>query len=109
MQGNVLQLPFGDERLVAIHCLDLVDRVEFLQECSRVMGCRGLLIVDALNRHSYGLILKRLGFRLGLLFADRLDEMDKGLPLPRGAACILLAWPALIYRQRAAMVCRPFR
>jgi ubiquinone/menaquinone biosynthesis C-methylase UbiE len=77
VQGDALQLPFGDESLdaiVAIHCFDLLDRVGFIQECNRVLRCGGLLIFDALNRHSYKLILKRLGRFLGPLFAGRLSD-----------------------------------
>jgi ubiquinone/menaquinone biosynthesis C-methylase UbiE len=77
VQGDALQLPFGDgnlDAIVAIHCFDLVDRVGFLQECNRVLYRQGLLIFDALNRHSYKLILKRLGLLLGPQFAKRLDK-----------------------------------
>lgn len=77
VQGDAIQLPFRGESLdaiVAIHCFDLLDRVGFIQECNRVLRCGGLLIFDALNRHSYKLILKRLGRFLGPLFAGRLND-----------------------------------
>jgi SAM-dependent methyltransferase len=66
VQGDCLCLPFASSSLgciVAIHCLDHVDRVQFLHECRRVLGQGGLLIFDALNRHSYKLPLKRLRHR----------------------------------------------
>lgn len=72
IQGDALHLPFWNGSLdviMALHCFDLLDRARFLQECSRVLRSGGLLIFDALNRHSYKLILKRIGRILGLLFA----------------------------------------
>lgn len=77
VQGDALHLPLLNgsiDAIVAIHGFDLVDRVGFLHECSRVLCCGGLLVFDALNRHSYKLTLKRLGLLLGPLLANRLDE-----------------------------------
>lgn len=77
IQGDALHLPFCNRRLdaiVALHCFDLLDRVRFLQECSRVLCGGGLLIFDALNRHSYKLILKRLVRFLGPRIAGRLND-----------------------------------
>ncbi len=74
IEGNALYLPFSDgsfDVIVALHCFDLLDRVGFLQECSRVLRSEGLLIFDALNRHSYKLILKRLGRLIAPLSAGR--------------------------------------
>jgi SAM-dependent methyltransferase len=74
VQGDALHLPFLNGSLnavVALHCFDLLDRARFLQECSRVLRGGGLLIFDALNRHSYKLTLKRLGRFLSPLFAGR--------------------------------------
>ncbi len=77
IQGDALHLPFWNGSLtaiVALHCFDLLDRVGFLQECSRVLGYGGLLIFDALNRHSYKLTLKRLGRFLRPLFAGKPND-----------------------------------
>lgn len=74
VQGDALHLPFLNGSLnviVAIHGFDLVERVNFLHECSRVLRCGGILIFDALNRHSYKLVLKRLGSSLRSLFGIR--------------------------------------
>jgi ubiquinone/menaquinone biosynthesis C-methylase UbiE len=77
IQGDALHLPFWDgsfDVIVALHCFDLLNRVRFLQECSRLLRCGGLLVFDALNRHSYKLILKRLERSLGPLSADRSSD-----------------------------------
>lgn len=63
IQCDCLYLPFEDSSLdciIAIHCFDHLDRLQFLCECMRVLSQGGLLIFDALNRHSYKLSLKRL-------------------------------------------------
>ena len=77
IQGDALHLPFGNGSLdiiVALHCFDLLDRVRFLQDCSRVLRSGGVLIFDALNSHSYKLILKRLQRYLIPLFPDTLND-----------------------------------
>ncbi len=68
VQGDVLRLPLGSSSVdcvAAIHCFDHLDRAQFLRECHRVLCNGGLLIFDALNRHSYKLSMKRLGRFLG--------------------------------------------
>lgn len=63
VQGYCLSLPFiknSLEFIIAIHCFDHLDRLQFLRECERALSPAGLLIFDALNRHSYKPILKRL-------------------------------------------------
>lgn len=77
IQGDALCLPFWNgslDAIVALHCFDLLDRAGFLQECSRVLRDGGLLIFDALNRHSYKLILKRLGRFFSPLFSCRPND-----------------------------------
>jgi len=77
VQGDALNLPFWDESfdtIVALHCFDLLDRIGFLQECNRLLRYGGLLVFDALNRHSYKLILKRLGRFVGTLFVGNLSD-----------------------------------
>lgn len=67
--GDALRLPLADGGLdcvVAIHCFDHLDRIQFLQECNRVLCNGGLLIFDSLNQHSYKWVLKRLRRSLGL-------------------------------------------
>ncbi len=74
IQGDALNLPFSRgslDLIVALHCFDLLDREGFLRECSRILRRGGLLIFDALNRHSYKLILKRLGRFLRPLISGR--------------------------------------
>jgi SAM-dependent methyltransferase len=69
IQGDVLCLPFANgslECVVVTHCFDDLDRILFLQECNRVLDTGGLLIFDALNRHSYKWVLKRLWRCLGI-------------------------------------------
>jgi ubiquinone/menaquinone biosynthesis C-methylase UbiE len=66
VQGDALHLPFwngGLDAIVAIHCFDHLDRVGFVEECSRVLRCGGMLIFDALNRSSYKQPLKRILYR----------------------------------------------
>ncbi len=78
VQGDALRLPFSNSSLgiiVAIHCFDHVDRIGFLQECSRVLRNSGLLVFDSLNRHSYKLAVKRLSRRTGA--RSRPDFLDK--------------------------------
>jgi SAM-dependent methyltransferase len=63
IQGNVLCMPLADvsiDCILAIRCFDQLDRIRFLHECFRVLCAGGLLIFDALNRHSYKWSLKRL-------------------------------------------------
>jgi ubiquinone/menaquinone biosynthesis C-methylase UbiE len=63
VQGDCLYLPFAENSLdciISIHCFDHLDRVHFLYECRRVLRQGGLMIFDALNRHSYKMPLKRL-------------------------------------------------
>ena len=77
IQGDALHLPFCSgslDAIVPMHCFDLLDRVKFLQECSRVLRSGGLLIFDALNRHSYKLILKKLDRFLGLRISGSLND-----------------------------------
>jgi len=61
------QLPFADatfDGVIAIQTLDFIDHHDFLRECSRVLRPDGLLVFDALNRHSYKWHLKnRIGRR----------------------------------------------
>ena len=74
VQGDALRLPISSGSVgcvVAIHGFDHLDRAQFLRECHRVLCNDGLLIFDALNRHSYKLALKRLGRLLGPLFPGR--------------------------------------
>jgi SAM-dependent methyltransferase len=69
VQGDALRLPIADSGLdcvVAIHCFDHLDRIQFLQECHRVLCSGGLLIFDSLNRHSYKLPLKHLRHRASI-------------------------------------------
>jgi SAM-dependent methyltransferase len=69
VQGDALRVPIADGGLdcvVAIHCFDHLDRVGFLEECSRILRCGGLLIFDSLNRHSYKLALKPLRYRASI-------------------------------------------
>ncbi len=64
VQGDALRLPISSGSagsVVAAHCFDHLDRAQFLRESHRVLCNDGLLIFDALNRHSYKLALKRLG------------------------------------------------
>jgi SAM-dependent methyltransferase len=68
VQGDALRLPVSSDSvgcLVATHLFDHLDRAQFFRECHRVLCNDGLLIFDALNRHSYKLIVKRLGRFLG--------------------------------------------
>jgi ubiquinone/menaquinone biosynthesis C-methylase UbiE len=63
VQGDALRLPIPNGSVgcvVATHGFDHLDRAQFLGECHRVLCNDGLLIFDALNRHSYKLALKRL-------------------------------------------------
>jgi len=74
VQGDALRLPISSDSVgcvVATHCFDHLDRAQFLRECHRVLCNDGLLIFDALNRHSYKLTLKRLGRLLGPPFTGR--------------------------------------
>lgn len=60
--GDVLHMPFANasiDCITAIHCFDHLNRVQFLQECHRVLPRGGLLIFEALNRNSYKWILKK--------------------------------------------------
>ena len=66
VMGDVLCLPFADgtfDSLVAIQCFEYFDHHQFLQESNRVVCNGGLLIFDALNRHSYKWPLKILSAR----------------------------------------------
>lgn len=77
VQGDTLRLPIASGSVgyvVATHCFDHLDRAQFLRECHRVLCNDGLLIFDALNRHSYKLALKRLGRFLGPLLAGRRSD-----------------------------------
>lgn len=78
LQGDALHLPFSNGSLgtiVAIHCFDHLDRIRFLQECNRVLCSGHLLIFDALNRHSYKPLLKRLRPRTSI--RSHPDFLDK--------------------------------
>ena len=74
VQGDALHLPIHNGSIgcvVATHLFEHVDRAQFLRECHRVLCDDGLLIFDAINRHSYKLTVKRLGRFLGLPLTGR--------------------------------------
>ena len=79
VRGDSARLPLRDaavDGVLAIQSLDYVEHRAFIRECSRVLRPGGLLIFDALNRHSYKWHLKnRVGRHLGLPSAD-LDYRD---------------------------------
>jgi SAM-dependent methyltransferase len=55
-------LPFINESfdcIIAIQCFEYFDQRRFFRECYRVLVGGGLLIFDAVNRHSYKRLLKR--------------------------------------------------
>jgi SAM-dependent methyltransferase len=77
--GDASFLPFADgsfDAVVAVQALDYIPLGDFLRECGRVLRPGGLLLFDALNRHSYKWRLKNLlGRRLNLPSAD-IDYRD---------------------------------
>jgi len=54
--GDALCMPFANisiDCIIAIHCFDHLNRVQFLEECNRVLCDGGYLIFESLNRNSY--------------------------------------------------------
>lgn len=63
VRGDAVHLPFTDgsfDCVVAIQFFEYVDHQQFLHELNRVLRNGGLLIIEALNRHSYKWPLKKL-------------------------------------------------
>jgi ubiquinone/menaquinone biosynthesis C-methylase UbiE len=92
--GDALRMPIANESIdcvLAIHCLDYLNRARFLEECMRVLASGGLMIFEASNRNSYKWILKKLQRSVGpdsfnsqndkwieILGCDELMEMVAG-------------------------------
>jgi 2-polyprenyl-3-methyl-5-hydroxy-6-metoxy-1,4-benzoquinol methylase len=61
-RGDALCMPFAEvsiDCIIALHCFDHLNRIQFLQECNRVLSDGGFLIFESLNRNSYKWALKR--------------------------------------------------
>ena len=67
--GDALQMPLDSgsvDCILAIHCLDYLNRPRFIEECSRVLADGSLLIFEASNRSSYKWVLKSLQHSIGM-------------------------------------------
>lgn len=74
------RLPFLNssfDMIVAIQCFEFLVHGQFLQECRRVLRSGGMLVFDAINRHSYKWLIK--------------GQMGRALHLPSAN----LSWPEL--------------
>ena len=75
--GDALQLPFVNDSLdciLALHCLEYLDRSRFIKECNRVLVEGSLLILEASNRNNYKWVLKSLRRYIGLGYSDAQDD-----------------------------------
>lgn len=76
VRADSRRLPFSGasfDCVLAMQTLDYVELEAFLQECSHVLRPGGLLIFDALNRHSYKWHLKNRAGRALALPSANLD------------------------------------
>jgi SAM-dependent methyltransferase len=73
IRGNALDLPFADgsfDCIVAIQCFEYLEHDRFLCELNRVLRKGGVLVFDALNRHSYKAMKVFMGRALELPSAN---------------------------------------
>ncbi|MFL5733502.1 MAG: class I SAM-dependent methyltransferase [Chloroflexia bacterium] len=73
VMASGLSLPFADasfDCVIAMQCFEYLEHRRFLFELNRVLRNGGLLVFDALNRHSYKLVKAYVGRALDLPSAN---------------------------------------